>query len=436
MASNLETQLAPLVANLRSRKLDLQTYINQIEKQFNEREPELKAFLSDAKRFDRLRQEAAVLEAQYPTPDSRPPLYGVMVGVKDIFHTDGFLTQGGSRVPADLLAGPQAESVTRLKSAGALVVGKSITTEFAYFGPGPTRNPHNLGHTPGGSSSGSAAAVAAGLCPLALGTQTIGSIIRPAAYCGVIGVKPSYGRISSAGVIPLSPSVDHIGFFTQDVAGAKLAASVLYEDWDNQTTSNERPVLGVPLGPYLDITSEEGMMHFNQMQEVLREADFEVKQIPIMDNFSDLATSHKDLVAAEAASVHQDWFDSFSGLYHPKTIDLIEHGQQLDDSKIEAYRAGRANLRAALMAHMAEHGISVWIAPPAIGPAPAGLDSTGDPIMNLPWTYAGLPAINLPAGVASNGLPMGLQLVAGWQQDEQLLDWATMIGRVLKTNRK
>ena len=152
------------------------------------------------------------------------------VGVKDIFHAAGFETRAGSQLPPELLTGPEADAVGRLRAAGCLILGKTVTTEFAYYEPEPTRNPHNLAHTPGGSSSGSAAAVAAGLAPLALGTQTIGSVIRPAAFCGIVGFKPSYGRISPEGLIFFSPSLDHVGLFTQDVAGMSLAAAVLCEN--------------------------------------------------------------------------------------------------------------------------------------------------------------------------------------------------------------
>src|SRR5439155_19212153 len=166
---------------------------------------------------------------------------------KDIMRVDGLPTTGGSRLPPEALAGPESACVTGLRQAGALILGKTVSTEFAYFGPGPTRNPHNPAHTPGGSSSGSAAGVAAGLCPLALGTQTVGSIIRPAAFCGVVGFKPSHNRISTAGVIPLSVSVDHIGIFAANVAGIALTASVLAQDWRAERSARQ-PVLGVPEG--------------------------------------------------------------------------------------------------------------------------------------------------------------------------------------------
>ena len=202
-------------------------YFDQLEATFEEREPKVQAFLPEGNRFDRLRREYKALEQRYPDPDSRPPLFGLPLGVKDIFHADGFETHAGSNLPADRLTGDQAASLTQLKEAGALVLGKTVTTEFAYFAPGPTRNPHNPKHTPGGSSSGSAAGVAAGLVPAAFGTQTVGSINRPAAFCGVVGLKPSYGRVSVEGVIPLAPSLDHVGFFTTDVAGAMVMAPLL-----------------------------------------------------------------------------------------------------------------------------------------------------------------------------------------------------------------
>src|SRR4030095_6717833 len=150
----------------------------------------------------------------------------------DIFRVEGFTTQAGSRLPSDLLQGEEAKSVTRLKEAGAIIFGKTVTTEFAYFSPGPTRNPHNPQHTPGGSSSGSAAAVAAGFCNLALGTQTIGSLLCSASFFGIVGLKPTYERISRDGVIPLSPSLDHEGLFASDAETALNAARALYQDWD------------------------------------------------------------------------------------------------------------------------------------------------------------------------------------------------------------
>lgn len=405
--------------------------LKAFEAQFEAVNDRIHAFLPEEGRFERLRQEAAALATRFPDPDSRPVLYGVPVGVKDIFHVDGFPTYAGSRLPPKLLAGPEAESVTQLKEAGALILGKTVTTEFAYFAPGPTRNPHLPDHTPGGSSSGSAAAVAASLCPLALGTQTIGSVIRPAAFCGVFGFKPTSGRISQAGVIPLSPSLDHIGFFAKDVKLARLAAQILCHNWNPQKVSVDPPVLGIPLGPYLKRTSEVAYQYFMATQEKLTQAGFTIRMVEVMPHFDQIVEQHVSLVAGEAAIVHQEWFAQHANLYHPKTSALIRRGQELSAEQLAQYRAGRDEFRTYLEEVMDKFGISAWIAPSALGTAPPTLESTGDPIMNLPWTYAGLPAISIPAGFLPNQLPLGLQVVAGWGQDEDLLGWAEQITQAI-----
>ena len=403
---------------------DLHDRLDRLESLFRDREPSLQSFLPEEGRFERLHREADALP--------RGPLYGVPIGVKDIFHVDGLPTRAGSRLSPEELRGPEAASVTRLKQAGALVLGKTVSTEFAYFAPGPTRNPHHPERTPGGSSSGSAAAVAAGLCPLALGTQTIGSIVRPAAFCGVVGFKPSYGRISAEGVIPLAPSLDHVGFFTPDVETAVLAARVLIEDGAAPAV-RRRPVLGIPEGPYLSRPSEEGQVHFHATCERLKSAGFEIWSMPVMPDFEEIEARHRRLVAAEAAQVHQEWFRRFRSLYAPQTADLIKWGQTVSAAEMERDRAGRGKLREELTASMDAHAIDLWLSPPALGPAPRGLASTGDPIMNLPWTHAGMPTLGLPAGVNAEGLPMGLQVASRFGADEDLLAWGAEIERALET---
>jgi Asp-tRNA(Asn)/Glu-tRNA(Gln) amidotransferase A subunit family amidase len=254
--------LPVLAEKLRSGERPLLDYLDELEAHFKEREPEVLAFVAEDGRFARLRREAQELLEKYPNPEARPPLFGVPIGVKDIFHADGFVTRAGSKVPPEVIQGHESESVSLLRRAGALVLGKTVTTEFAYFAPGPTRNPYNPEHTPGGSSSGSAAAVGAGLCPLAFGTQTLGSVNRPAAFCGVVGYKPSYDRISKAGVIPLAGSVDHVGLFAKTVAGVALGAGVLCRVWQENRGAEERGsrgagemVVGIPEGAYLERVS-------------------------------------------------------------------------------------------------------------------------------------------------------------------------------------
>ena len=433
MINEIETRLAPLAEQLQSGQLTPSDYLRQLETYFDAENDRVQAFLPEENRFQRLYKEAKTLEARYPDADRRPKLYGIPVGIKDIIHVDGFLTRAGSQLPPEILTNLEARCVTQLKAAGALILGKTVTTEFAYFEPGPTRNPHNVDHTPGGSSSGSAAAVAAGLVPIALGSQTIGSIIRPAAYCGIIGYKPTMRRIATEGVIPLSPALDTVGFFTQDLEGLTLAASVLCKDWFEIPLSSGKPALGIPSGPYLEKAGAEGREHFKQTAKKLEAAGFTVKTIDAMTDFDEIIVWHNDMVAGEIARAHQEWFEEFRDLYHPKTAALIERGHQVALESIKVYQAEREWLRGELRDLMVKHGVSVWISPPAPGTAPQGINFTGDPVMNLPWTYAGLPVITIPAGVGENGLPLGLQLAADCNRDEQLVHWASQIAQALKS---
>jgi len=427
--------LSETVASLRSNQLDVVAYCEKICDRIGAVEPRIQALIPESNRRERLAEEAVALKTRFPDPTKRPPLYGVLVGVKDIFHVDGFPTRAGSKLPAGLFDGPEATCVTALRAAGALILGKTVTTEFAYFEPGPTRNPHNLDHTPGGSSSGSAAAVAAGFCPLALGTQTIGSVIRPAAFCGVIGFKPSYGRISTEGLIYLSKSLDHVGLFTQDVAGMKLAASILYTDWQTQDSTQlaSLPVLGVLEGPYLNQASPGVLNIFETQLAHLGEAGYTVRRVKAFDDLASIIRRHRVMCSAEAAVVHVKWFARYEKLYRPKTAELIREGFQANAEELAEARDGREALRSELEALMSETGVELWISPATVSLAPKSISNTGDPAMNLIWTHAGLPALTLPGGFSGNGLPLGLQFVTAFKKDERLLTWAESL--VERTHR-
>src|SRR5574341_680891 len=332
-----------LIESLRSNELTLPDYLAQVEARFMEREPSILACLPEEGRFTRLHEDAETLVLSYPDLIKRPALFGALVGVKDIFHAEGFMTQAGSRLPPEVLQGMEAASVTRLKEVGALILGKTVTTEFAYFFPGATRNPHNPEHTPGGSSSGSAAAVAAGFCQLALGTQTIGSIIRPAAFCGVVGFKPTYDRISREGVIPLSPSLDHVGFFTPDVDMAKQVAEVLIKDWKSEAIAR-KPTLGIPEGPYLESASAEGLGHFEELCKLLS-TNYQTRRVRIMDDFQAVRDRHDAIMSAEAAQVHEHWFKEYENLYSSKFSDLIRRGQSITNSQLQNAFQARDDFR-------------------------------------------------------------------------------------------
>ena len=427
----LEGLSEPALA-LRKNDYSIRAYLEKLKERFTEMEDKVRAFLQEEPdRFVRLEREAAALKAEYPRPDSRPALFGVPVGVKDIIRCDGFPTRAGSLLPAEELEGPEADVVRTLKRAGALILGKTVTTEFAYFKPGPTRNPHDLDRTPGGSSSGSAAAAACGLSPLTIGTQTIGSVIRPAAFCGVYGFKPSYGRISLNGVIPFAPSVDHIGFFCRDIEGIRLAASVLCDGWRASAESHPSRVLGVPKGPYLENTSPEGMARFDKILSHLEIAGYTLVHTDVLGDFEAITEAHNHVVAAEAAAVHEKWFSKYPDLYSDRLKELFERGSRVTAAQLDAGRRSCLELRNAIKRTMEQHGMTALLAPSAPGPAPASLDSTGDPVMNLPWTHAGVPAINVPSGVTSSGMPLGLQLIGTFMKDEELLDLTSRLNVAL-----
>ncbi|GHO90677.1 amidase [Reticulibacter mediterranei] len=427
--------LATTAAALHNGTLNMSSYIDELCDRIDQMNPLLEALLPEEDRRARLQNDAQALQARYPDPVSRPPLYGIPIGVKDTFRVDGFSTQAGSQLPPNLFAGTEAECVSLLRAAGALILGKTATTEFAYFEPGPTRNPHHLEHTPGGSSSGSVAAVAAGLCPLSLGTQVIGSTIRPAAYCGIFGFKPTYGRIPTSGLIRCADSVEHVGYFTQDLPGIELVASLLCSNW-RSAPSDRQPILGVPDGPYLAQASEEALVAFERQLSLLQQGGYSIKRIAALQDIEEINRRHTRMVFAEMAQVHAAWFAQYESLYRPRTAAALREGQSVGDEEWAQAREGRITLRSSLEEQMAQTGIDMWVSPATTEPAPEGLHSTGSPIMNLPWTYTGMPAITLPAGHAANGLPLGLQCVSATMTDEYLLQWVAPIADLLASQFK
>ena len=420
--------LAQTAAELRSGQRDLQGYIEDCCKRIDEWDEDILAMLPEANRLQRLLDDAEGLARS----GEIPPLFGTLVAVKDIFHVEGFETRAGSGVPPEVLTGTEGGCIKALREAGALVLGKSVTTEFACFKPGPTRNPRDLDFTPGGSSSGSAAAVAAGYCPLALGSQTIGSVIRPAAFCGIVGFKPSYARIDISGFVHCSPSVDTIGMFTQDVAGMEMAAAVLCSGWRDSVAMSEKPTLGIPVGPYLDQTEPRARADFGAQVQALRGVGYNVVEVRMFDDIADIDDRHRNMMKGEMAEVHAPWFDKYASTYDAGTRVLVEEGRALSQSEIDAGRMGRIELREEVESLMQAEGVDLLACPAATGAALKGLGSTGDPCMNLPWTHTGMPVIALPAGCASDsGMPLGIQFIAPFHCDEELLVWAGLLERDL-----
>ncbi|WP_232701457.1 amidase [Halobacterium wangiae] len=420
--------LADAIADLHEGRTTPTEYAESSLDRLEAAEDDVHAFLPEEGRRDRVLGAAESLEDEYVDGD-RPPLYGVPVGVKDIYHVDGFETHAGSSVPPEALAGPQSDVVTALLDAGALVLGKTVTAEFAYFEPGPTRNPHDLGHTPGGSSSGSAAAVAAGVTPLAVGTQTYGSIVRPAAFCGIVGVKPTYDRVPMSGIFPVSESADHAGYFTQDVAGARHAAPVFYDEFED-VSPDEKPVLGVPDDAYLSQADDETLAHFEARLEDLRDAGYEVRRTDALADIASVNERHDDMVAGEAALAHDELYADYGDQYADSTAGLLADGRDVSVGRLVDCRNGRRALRDRLAEAMDETGVDAWVAPSAPGPAPEGIDSTGDPVMDVPWTHACVPVVGLPAGELDD-LPVGIQFAGRFGDDERLLAWCADLADVL-----
>jgi Asp-tRNA(Asn)/Glu-tRNA(Gln) amidotransferase A subunit family amidase len=425
--------LATVAASLRSGDRDPVAYIEDCSDRIDTTDRELRALVPEPSRRDRLCATALTLVDDTAT-DACPPLYGVPVGVKDIIHVDGLPTRAGTALPPELFAGPEATCVTRLREAGALVAGKTVTTEFAGAGPGLTRNPYALDHTPGGSSSGSAAGVAAGLFPLALGTQTGGSVVRPAAYCGVVGMKPSFGRIPRDGIVERSASLDHVGMFSSDVAGMQLAASVLCDDWaTDERVGDAAPTVAVPDGTFLQRVDATGRAAFEAQLRRLADAGCRVHRItvPALEELDELTRDHRRLHYGELALVHEAWADDYRAFYRTPNAEAIVEGRAVTVGELAASRARCRSLRATFDDLLAAHDADVWATPTAPGPAPATIRTTGSPVMNRPWTYAGVPAVTVPVGETTDGLPLGLQLVGSYMEDERLLLWAARVADAL-----
>jgi Asp-tRNA(Asn)/Glu-tRNA(Gln) amidotransferase A subunit family amidase len=380
----------------------------------------IRALLDEPGRRGRVRAEVAAV-------DPSAPLAGMPVGVKDVIHVDGFDTLAGSSLPAGTFLGPEATSVALLRDAGAVVLAKTVTTEFAYAEPGPTTNPHDPTRTPGGSSSGSAAAVAAGFVPLALGTQTVDSVTTPAAYCGVVGFKPTFGRIPGDGVVPFSPSMDTVGVLAADIATARLGAAALIPEW-SEPRRIEGPRLLVPDGPYLDIPNQKARRHFEAVLNRLERAGAKVKRTRVLGDIAHVLLRHRKIVATEFARVHEAWFEAYGGRYSQKSHDLVEEGRRIDaDVPTLMEQAGHFARR--LTNALQGAGSRAWVAPSAVGIAPRRRD-IGDPSMSVPWTHAHLPTVTLPSGTLQ-GMPLGIQLAGRPDDDERLLSIAAEVEEML-----
>ncbi|MFY0632165.1 MAG: amidase [Vannielia sp.] len=415
---------------LASGALDAITLVEACIARIEAREPEVGAWAFFDPGF--ARHQAKAMDALRRSGRPIGPLHGLPVALKDVIDTARMPTENGCALDAGRVPMQDAAIVEKLKAAGAIIMGKTVSTELAFMHPGRTRNPHNLAHTPGGSSSGSAAAVADGMVPLAVGTQTGGSVIRPASFCGITGFKPTFGAISRRGVLMQSQTLDTLGVFATDPTGAALLADVLFghDPADSATSPAPHPALertalsSPPLPPVFAVVRPPGWegAHddlkeaFLALEEELGEQAFAV-ELPSL--FDEAADQRARINFAEMSRNYYRYERDGADRLGAPTLEAIRKGAALPARDYLAALDWPGILNAGLDEIFSR--CDAILCPAAPGPAPEGLASTGDAIFNGLWTLCGTPAVTLPLLTASNGLPMGVQLVARRGEDGRLL---------------
>jgi Asp-tRNA(Asn)/Glu-tRNA(Gln) amidotransferase A subunit family amidase len=389
---------------------------------------------------DHVLAQARALDERRAERRSIGPLHGVPVAIKDIIDTADFPTELGSPIGAGRRPRNDATVVAKLRAAGAVIIGKTVTTEFAYFHPGPTRNPHDHARTPGGSSSGSAAAVAANMVPLALGSQTNGSTIRPGAFCGVFAVKPGHGLVSRAGVLQLSRKLDHVGAFARSLPDLALILEVIaghdpadpdtepFATPDFRALQSEEPPLPPRFAfvrtPVWDKADNDTKVAFEELAAALGP---QVERVGLPESWAEAWEVHRTIMATDMAHnlaplvAHGEPSETMRKLLaHGRSVSAVDYLDALD--KAQRYAAGLADIFDAYDA---------ILTPAAPGVAPKGLDATGDPAFCTLWTLTGLPALSLPLFAGEDGLPIGAQLIGPPGRDGRLLRTATALVEML-----
>ena len=397
--------------------LDSQTHVSGLLAAIEQQEPTVQAWAH--LNADHALHQARQADLRRSAGDTAP-LLGVAVGLKDIIDTADFPTENGTVLHAGRRPSRDAALVARLREAGAVILGKTVTTELATYASGKTRNPHAPGHTPGGSSSGSAAALACGMVPLAIGSQTNGSTIRPGAYCGVVSFKPTRATIDRTGVLVQSPSFDTVGLFARDVADVSLLWSVL-----SATGADHAVAAGAPLarffwmpGPLRELM-EPGVEVILRQQALAWGASLGPPDMPV--GTLGIIELHRRIMEAEIARCFEREYSVGAHQLSSSLQGQIERGRGTSDTELVSLQRRLSAAQAEVDGWMQQQGIDAWMTASAPGPAPAGLESTGNPVFCTLATALDLPALQLPGLRASNGLPIGMQLVARRSCDAGLL---------------
>jgi Asp-tRNA(Asn)/Glu-tRNA(Gln) amidotransferase A subunit family amidase len=427
-----DLSLSDAAAAIRARTMSPVEYVEALFRVVDRIESRLEAWVTVDR--ESALSEARKCEAEARGGQIRGPLHGVPIGIKDIFNTKGLRTTMGSVLFKDFVPDCDASAVTKLKDAGAIVLGKTVTTVFANLDPGPTRNPWNLEHTPGGSSSGSAAAVAARMCPAAIGTQTVGSVGRPAAFCGVASLVPAQRRISLKHVFPLAWSLDHVGIFARSVADIDLMLDAMAERPIESFTGSKPFRIAVIRDFFYEHATEEARRLNDKLSDKLASDGFHIEETRLPSIFELQHPILRTILRMETSSIHERLFAEHPEAYGPKLRALIETGMLIEGS--DYLRAGR--LRRRYQREMAKlfEKFDVLMTPPARGAAPAGIATTGDPVMNGPWTLTDFPTMTVPYALNSAGLPIGVQLTGPPLQEKLLLAVGKAIEAVVGFNAR
>ena len=444
MAQLHELGVAQIARQIRERQLSPVDLVQALLERIEKLEPQLNAWVYLDK--DSVLSDAQEKLRQLEGNASIGPLHGVPIALKDIYFTAGIPTTACSKVYANHVPEYDATTVTLMKNAGAIMLGKTVTTEFACMDPPPTLNPWNAAHTPGGSSSGSAVAVASRMCPTAMGSQTVGSVLRPASYNGVVGLKPTYGRVSRHGVIPVSWSLDTVGWMTRSVEDAALMLQVMAgPDGDDPISSRREvpdylaglkspgaPRIGVLRRFFFDNASDETRKHTDAVLEQLGHAGAVIEEIAVPDSIDTAIEDQQVIMAVEGAAFHQPMYEKQAQDYQPNIRAMIGRGLATDP--VVYSRALERRLRFIDDMHQLSEKADVLLTPSTPTPSLPDVTNTGNTMFQGPWTSCGLPCITMPSGLGESGLPFGIQLIAKPYNEAGLLAAAHWCESILDVN--
>ncbi|MCH8988430.1 MAG: amidase [Chloroflexi bacterium] len=441
MPQPYDLSAAELARQIRDRNITPVQVAQSLLERMDSLEPRLEAWV----RVDRetVLADAKQRQEELDSGVETGPLHGVPIGIKDIYNIAGVPTKAGSKVYADYVPDETAATIGLLQNAGAVILGKTVTTEFACLDPSHTKNPWNPAHTPGGSSSGSAVAVAARMCPVAMGSQTIGSVLRPASYSGIVGLKPTYGRVSRRGVVPVSWSLDTVGWMGRTVEDAALLLQVMAGPDDQDPVASRLPAgdylsglessgpprIGLITSFFMEEADQETQRRTRAVVEQLASAGASVVELTLPESFGTAIQDQMTIMGAEAAAFHKPMYEKQAQDYRPKLREMLRQGLETDATTYS--KALERRLRFSADMRLLAEKADVLLTPSTPTAPLADLTNTGDTRFQGPWTSCGLPTITLPIGLAESGLPLGIQLIASPFEEARLLAAARWCERVI-----